>query len=141
MHNQVQREALAAALLTPGPLPADIAEQLRAGMRAWMLAGSDLPLPVCLGVPNTPAKARLAARNHHLRGAAGHVAGTDTWQTAKALAGAVQRFNRRLWPAWCVLPDAPCYATPLERALWQARQAGDGPLPETPQALRTVLGA
>lgn len=135
------RDALAAALLDEQPLPAEVMEQVLSGLRAWLQAGSyPLPLPAYIGLPSTPARARLAARNHYLCQAAQHLPGNTLWHRARALHAEVDHFERRLWHAWSTKSAAPCYATEVQTALWHARRwSPTKPLPDSAEGLLAVL--
>jgi len=135
-----------ASVIEGRPSPDAIAAMSGALLRWWRFAAAGgcrrVSLARCAGLPENPARARLALRDHYLRRAAAllDVPASQPWRRAEAMAAAADLFMRRKWPVWWSLAAAPEHAEAIERLLWHAAQAGGGKLPGTARWYHKILG-
>lgn len=92
------------------------------GFAAWWIEGSGDPARLVQRL-RLPAgkRAPIAIRDHWLRIAAEEL---PAHERAAELKHAVDAFMARQWPAWCDATETPAAATALQRALFNAADAG-----------------
>lgn len=104
------QRALSAAMDPEG------AAWLARGLRTWLEANGNLSLCRCLGLP-AASRLPVAMRDFWLAAAAVEAGLSPARLYRSALA-----FDRRTWPVWRDLPEAPARATAEERLLFAARK-------------------
>lgn len=125
-------DALLDAREAPG-----LVERVRRGVALWIDSDGQMPLERYLGL-QTPAKARQALRDVHLREAAALIRAGTLWLKASELARAAKEFELRKWPQWRRLDAAPAHATAIEQQLFKAMKVC-GQMPHTGERMRKII--
>jgi hypothetical protein len=111
-----------------GVVDAECAAWLQGAFR--LAEGGAMPLWMALGLP-APPRLRKALRDFWLACAA------DVVGSPSALHRAASGFERRYWPVWRNLEQAPSTATAVEGSLFLARRAA--PFPTSRRAFAYLL--
>lgn len=130
---------------------------VRRGLRTWLNSGTKsrsfyggksrrarpLSLARCLGLPESPERARFFQRDYYLRRAALMLSAPENrpWMRAVALHSEVNRFMGHQWACWCNLAEAPPGASDVNHLLFLAIRAGGGKLPKTTRSYSSILNS
>lgn len=116
-------------------------------VRAWHAARGRIPLERFLRITGRRAVDRYE-RDRHLAASHDLMKGGTAWARSVELAGELERFRSRLWPAWRHFTAPPPSCSRLYGHLYEAMQAsarlrpeGLPAMPDTPRRIHDVVKA
>lgn len=110
-----------------GDTSSEVLKHVCGGFKAWIRAGTAVPLERCLKLPNTPKRAARLQRDHWLCEVVRLQGKLTSWAASVALATELDLFlSRGPWRVWQDMNEPPADASELRSALFHLAKANSG---------------